>query len=281
MDNATALQDLLIGRFIARPDCYAVQGSDGKWFPARESVQGVAYEKSPLMPWSRDVLQAHIDGALTVGHYMLSQDSQVNLMAFDIDFADRGFCPASYTSGGVPRNYELIQLRDEWHDRASYHRRWLKTRLRTVTHMLASAMHSELEIPVAAAYSGSKGVHVYGFTGTMAAVEVRMAAEMVMKEINAVYADSGTNFELSRGSFEWTDKNNDLDKSFQNLTIEVFPKNDEIAEGGFGNLMAMPLGINRKHPDDPKFFFDLRAPLDQLVPADPIWALSTNNAWEQ
>lgn len=279
MENAALLQDWLIHRFIARPDCYAIQGADGKWFTARESGT-VPYAERPLIPWGRDVLEAHLDGHLTTGHYMLSTTSTAKLMAFDIDFSASGFCPANYDNKGGVTAYEMLDLREEWRNRGSFHRPWLKHHLRKIAHIIASCIHYELEIPVAVAYSGNKGIHVYGFTGEMAASEIRLAAEMVMKAINVEYGDRGTNFELSRGSFEWTDTNNQLDHSFANLTIEVFPKQDEVGTDSFGNLMAMPLGVNRKSPEDPKFFIDLRAPLTELVPVDPIWALSTTNPWE-
>lgn len=263
---STELQDWLIYRFIQRPGAVAVQKTNGTWAPLRENP---AEPDSPLIPWGRSLLQDHLDRKATYGHYLLDSDNNVKLFAFDIDFVDQGWLPGSYTEEGVPTDWRLANLRNEWHDRLSPHRSWMKYQLRAVGGKIASRIFSELGIPTAMAYSGNKGIHVYGFCDTMPAADARIAGEIVMKGLDT--------FTLSRGSFEWTDTNPD---GYTQVTVEVFPKQDTIDNGGFGNLMALPLGVNQKWPDDPKFFVDMRAPLNEIVPADPIWALSTANPWE-
>lgn len=263
------LQDLMIARFISRADAYAIQENDGKWHPART---GAAHDpNSQLIPWSREALQNHIDGRITCGHYMLDTDSHVNLIAFDIDLAKDGIMPYGYDEHGAVTSFVRRDLREVWHDRSSVHRDWLKVQLRCLSHKIAHIAYRELEIPVAAAYTGNKGVHVYAFTGRIPAADARVAANLVMEAIPG--------FELSRGTFEWRDTTPDPHASFEMMTVEVFPKQDEVSDG-FGNLMALPLGINRKFPTDPKFFIDMRAPMEVMAPADPIWALSTTDPWK-
>lgn len=271
------LQDLIIGRFISRPDVFAWQSNDGRWAPSRQEQKGIPYEQWPLIPWSREYLQAHLDETMTLGHYMLGTDSTVKLVAFDIDLDESGHCPSRYDDDGVPQDYVNTNLREAWHDRSNPHRTWMKSRLRHLSHSLAACVFTELEIPVAVAYSGNKGVHVYGFFDEpLPASDARLAGELAMKALNQTQSFA---FELIRGSFLWKDANPDVENSFSNMTIEIFPKQDEIAEGSFGNLMALPLGRNQKNLEDPKFFVDMRAPMNELVPCDPTWALTTRNPW--
>lgn len=271
-----SLQDLLISNFISRADVLATQFSSGSWSPLREDPSDT---KSALLPWNRDRLQAHLDGKATYGHYMLGLDNTVKLVAFDIDFDKSGFCPSRYDEFGVPLDFEIGPLRDLWHDRANPHRTWMKSRLRNLSHLIAATVKNEFDLRVACAYTGNKGVHVYGFFDeSIPAADARLCGELTMKALNA-NENLECNFELNRGSFEWKDHSPEPGYSFGNMTIEVFPKQDTV-DSGFGNLMALPLGVNRKNPADPKFFIDMRVPMNQLVPVDPEWALSTDNPWK-
>lgn len=267
------LLDAIIGRFISRGDAFAHQQENGAWYPARN-------EDQELIPWSRDYLQAHIDGTMSLGHYVINPaNNTVRCITFDIDWLkaqdsegkNQGFLPVSYDDSGAPIEYEITDLREAWKDRANFHRSWMKCQMRMLSHKIASAMFEHLEIPVAVAYSGNKGLHVYGFTGPLDAAEARLAANLVMESL-------GT-FALTRGSFEWRDTEGDLDKTYSNMTIEVFPKQDSVSGDGFGNLVALPLGVNRKNPEDPKFFVEMNSPMNILQPVDPLWALTTNNPW--
>lgn len=270
------LQDLLIGNFISRADALAEQYSNGAWSPLRLNPRDT---NSELIPWSRNLLQMHLDGDATYGHYMLGLDDTVKLVAFDIDLDTRGACPTAYNNDGVPINFEITDLRDAWHDRSNPHRTWMKSHLRMLAGLIASTVHNEFDIRVAVAYTGNKGLHVYGFLdGAMPAADARLIGELTMKALNA-NPHLNADFALHRGSFEWKDRNPDIEASYGNLTIEVFPKQDSRTDG-FGNLMAMPLGVNQKHSADPKFFLDLRAPMSQFAPVDPEWALSTTNPWK-
>lgn len=267
------LQEAIIGRFISRGDAFAHQQENGAWYPARDAEQN-------LIPWSRDYLQAHLDGKMSLGHYLINPiNNMVRCITFDIDWIKetdstgkrQGFIPVSYDDSGLPAEYEVSDLREAWHDRANFHRTWMKCQMRTISHKIAAAVIEHLGIPCAVAYSGNKGLHVYGFTGPILASEARLAANLVMESL-------GT-FALTRGSFEWHDTEPDIDKTLSNFSVEIFPKQDSVEADSFGNLVALPLGVNRKNPEDPKFFVDLRLAMNVLAPVDPLFALTTENPW--
>lgn len=260
------LEDALISRFIARPDAVAQQASNGDWHPLREFNRETQRYDGPLVGWSRDILRTHLSGSKTYGHYMLDQNNFVQLIAFDIDLKQRGILPFSYDENGYS-DFAECDLRQVWADRLFVTpRTYIKTQFRTLSSWLAAITWKELEIPVATAFSGNKGVHVYGFTGPIQASDARLGGNLVMETTQI--------FKLTRGSFEWSTEEAD----FNIFTIEVFPKQDE--QSGFGNLMALPLGVNQKAPENPKMFLDLCAPMNEFRPVDPLRALTTTNPWE-
>ena len=132
------------------------------------------------------------------------------------------------------------------------------------------SIHEELELPCAAAYSGGKGVHVYAFTGPISASDAREGARIVLDSVGGWSPSRGDNF------FRSTD--NDPVTGFPNLSIEVFPKQNTLDGKDLGNLMRLPLGRNLKS-SDPTFFIDVRSPMGQMIPVDPVWALETSNPW--
>jgi hypothetical protein len=144
----------------------------------------------------------------------------------------------------------------------------MKLQFRLLSHELAQKIHEELGLETAVAYSGNKGVHVYGFTGRTPAKDARAGAEIVIEL-------------LGDCELKPTPTKRYICKRFPHLGIEVYPKQDVIPDGGFGNLMRLPLGKNLKAPSDPTFFIDLRAPLDQMIPVDPLWSLGigAKNPW--
>ena len=52
-----------------------------------------------------------------------------------------------------------------------------------------------------------------------------------------------------------------------------------ISQIAAGNLMRLPLGVNRKNPTDPCFFVDRTVAYSHLGPADPQKALDKEKAW--
>lgn len=226
-------------------------------------------------------LQEHLAGTNTYGHYLLDKDSKCRLFAFDIDLEKTG----SYVT--LPNWEELdpnisdaevdkltvitegVNPRELWLDRrAADARRWYKYQMKALAYKLVSAC-SEIGIGSAAAYSGAKGVHVYGFTGEMPAAEAREGAQMVLDLVDE--------FELYKGRNFYKHKNPDPFHGYQNFSIEVFPKQDSLKSKDLGNLMRLPLGRNQK-TNDPTFFLDMVTPLGMMVPhTDPVKLLESGD----
>jgi hypothetical protein len=290
------LAALFARHFIARPDVKAVQfDADagtfhrGDWFPDSK-IDPARRPNSPHLPhgFKMQHLLAHIAGERTYGHYMLSADDMCKMFAFDIDLTEKGECaeqlfvnseehdPAVNENGMTDpwsNTVKYDDLRSVWQSRAKEHaaaRTWLKYQMKMMAHVLASKT-VELDINCAVAYSGSKGVHVYGFMPEpMPAAEVRAAAIMVLE-----MADE---FELLKGKHFFRHKNQNPHDGFPNFTIEVFPKQTTLEGKDLGNLMRLPLGKNWKNPNDPTFFLDMTSPIAQFKPvSDPVALLTNGN----
>lgn len=258
------LANLLASRFIKRTDVKAIQHRDGSWSP--HTVTGK--HDGERIKWRREDLQAHLTGDRTFGHYLLDTDSQCKLFAFDVDLEKTGSYEANHfvTDKQTADEWiEITDLRAAWLDRAHPARPYLKMQFRVMAHRLMRGIYSTLGIPCAAAYSGGKGIHVYAFTGPISATEAREGAQLVLESLGGFEATKGQNF--------FKDLN-----EFPNLSIEVFPKQGSLDGKDLGNLMRMPLGRNLKSTD-PTFFIDMTSPLTELVPVDPVWALTTGNPW--
>jgi len=271
--------NLIAQRFIQRSDVKAFQHADGSWHPERTKI-------------TRANLEDHVAGKRTMGHYLLDKDSNCKLFAFDIDLEKVGWLPTlpkpgTNQPGADPWNVSDEEMqkyfdsfaecgpdvpkgpREAWKDRSHIGRFWMKFQFHTIAHLIGAAIEKELEIPWAAAYSGAKGVHVYGFTGKMDAGSVREAGLIVL--------DSMDMFEPLRGQNFFRTKNQDPTDGYPNLSIETFPKQSSLDGKDLGNLMRLPLGRNLKS-SDPTFFIDMTAPMAELKPVDPVYAL-TGNPW--
>ena len=164
-----------------------------------------------------------------------------------------------------------FDARESWTNRDQASRAWTRTQLRMMAEKLSRTIYENFDIPVACAYSGSKGVHVYGFTGVLPAHKAREAAEMTLELAGGFVAVRGNSF------FKTVDQS--PLRGFPNLSIEVFPKQSSLEGKDLGNLMRLPLGRNRK-TSDPTFFIDQKAPMSQLAPhADPVALLKSGNPW--
>lgn len=246
-----ALPDLYAKMFIARSDVKALQRSNGAYNPVKE-------------PFTRRDIEDHIAGRRVYGHYLLNLENQCKLIVFDIDLEKEG---KQLADPSDPES-ELIDCnpREDWHNRAHPARDLIKADMRSLSGKIARRVFELLEVPTAVAYSGNKGVHVYAFTGLMSAEDQILAAKEV------VLADIG-GFEPKRA------ENFFVHPEHPNLSVEVFPKQSSIGNGGYGNLCRLPLGKNLKS-SDPTFFVDMRAPMNQLKPRDPVDALTTRDPWE-
>lgn len=206
----------------------------------------------------------------TYGHYLLDDDDQARVFCFDLDLETTG----SWTNLEDPWTPELVHNgnpRTEWLDRASPARPFLKTQMGMLARKLIGTIQKELEIPCAAAYSGSKGVHVYGFPGPRSAESVRKAANYVLTCTDE--------WELYKGQHFWRHKLRDPEMGYPNFSLEVYPKQDSLEGKDLGNLLRLPMGRNLKSAD-PCFFLDLNTPIGVMAPhPDPVALLTSGNPY--
>lgn len=277
---STELVRLFASKLISRPDVKARQHDNGSYMPVREDPRDTS---SAAIPWKAADIQAHLSGSATYGHYLLNTDDTTKLFCFDLDLRSTrmqdgaevpdGYLPSEgLEAGDVPAAFTNANPRAVWADRKDQRRNYLKYCMRLCGHMLAERIYSELKIPVAVAYSGSKGLHVYGLTGRIPAADARDGAQIVL--------DSMGIFELERGDSVYRTTDPHADHPFQNFTIEVYPKQASLEGKDLGNLLRLPLGRNRKSKD-PTFFVDMTSPLSELRPCDAQWALTTANPWKR
>lgn len=254
--------------FISRSDTKAVQKPSGAYNPVEEK-------------WTLPDLVDHLDGTRTYGHYLLGTDETVKLFALDIDLQETGFWEqpvdlshlteaevAAMSHADTVVRHEGVDPRALFGDWAHPSRAFYKNQMRYMADLFTGAITSELGIPAIAAFSGSKGIHVYGMTGPMPAAEAREAARIVLERFNGVFAPV-------RGDTFWGCADPEPGADFSSFGIEVFPKNDGLGGGkGLGNLMRLPLGTNLKAPRNPCFFIDTRAGIAGLAPhPDPLAVL--------
>lgn len=291
------LPGLIAKRFIARPEVYALQSpKTGAWRPSYSWNPADQKYDGPVRPFTKEVLEDHIAGKHTVGHYMVNTEGNCKLFAFDLDLIDGEAPWIQYPSARDMESLEdkfgddlerknaawehLIKLgrhsgnpRELWQHKTHPSRQYYLRQMRGLAEELSQRIFKELEIPVAVDYSGFKGVHVYGWHGMLPAADSRTLALEIL--------DSFGRFEAFRGESEFRDTVEEPDTGYPTLSIEVYPKQEKIREGGFGNLMALPLGVNYKAPKSRKFFVDQRSPHATIVPRkDPIPLLEHGNPWE-
>lgn len=278
-------------------------------------------------PWRMGDFRAHVAGRKTFGHYTNDQESLTKLIVFDIDL-DTGLCEKykeavkkkldipecceqghgtycvppmnKIVSGEITSNedfdaaLEIVPShpRTDWRDRQHPGRPWYKQQLRCMVEMITGAIQREAGLACAAAYSGNKGCHVYAFFDEP--TDIALARVMAL-EILAVAGDApdkrykivkhkGSNF------FKYDDP--DPYTGYENLTIEVFPKQDTMDGKDLGNLVRLPLGVNHKGPNyklksggtrhEPTFFIDQRLPYAELQPhPDPVGLLRSGDPYDQ
>lgn len=278
------LAKLIVKKFVQRRDKKAIQVADGGYRPKNEA-------------WKMGDFNEHLAGVSTFGHYLCDQDSKVKLFAFDIDLAQTGTwvewpdlsaLPDDALRGADAEAWFAATTivhesapRTDWLDRRHPGREWYKLQLRSMAEVLSSAVRHELDIPVACAYSGNKGLHVYGFTGEMDAASARAGALLAMETAANMWSERSEFKKVKAHYIYENTSRTDPESNWENLTIEVYPKQDEINPDGFGNLMRLPLGRNLKNPKDPTFFLDQRAPHTMLVPhPDPVALLNGKSPWK-
>lgn len=255
----------LVGsRFLERRDVRSEQSSDGAYYPVRQHRPRCDKRgcDCPPLAWKGSDIRDHLEGRRSYGHYLVSAEQKCRVMVFDIDLTKQGTLRRLTDSRGWVD--QEITPRAAWADDGSTSE-YVKTRLtldmRVLADVLARQTTETLGIPTAVAYSGCKGLHVYGFVGSTPAVDVRAGAQEVMASL------AGDGFQKVRGD------NFFAVKDFDCFEVEVFPKQDEISKAdGLGNLVRLPLGIHRRSGSR-GFFVDVTQPLHLLQPDNPHLAL--------
>jgi hypothetical protein len=251
MNPSDDLVKQLASTFIARRDVKAVQSDNGAYHPVRER-------------WSMQDLRDHISGKRSLGHYTVDENGNTKLFAFDIDLDSYGTWgdgpPCNRPACQKPHIPEHnIHPREVWKSREGELFVTYKKQFRALGEGLASRAARLLDLRTAIAYSGSKGIHVYGFTGEHQADDVREAALELLRT-HTYQAIRGENF--------WKHEFH-----FPHMTVEVFPKQSTVRNGdGLGNLMRLPLGRNLKGGN--AFFLDASAAEGVFAALDPGVALT-------
>lgn len=278
-ENHNAIVNLLAQKFIARTDIKAVQKPDGSYAPRHSK-------------FTRQDLLDHITGRATYGHYMIDLNNQTKLIVFDIDLVKpkptepRPFLPTTYTPEDGYGNFEagedVAYLRDVWRARGIskddvrfMQRGYLSQQLRGMANKLMRGVWEHLQVPTTMAYTGSKGVHVYAFTGLVDAEAARLGQKIVLDSLGCFQPKKGNNFyrHVELDGFE---------NSYAELEVEVYPKQSELNEGRqFGNLVRLPLGKNLHNPAHPTFFMDARGNHGSraIMRRDALDALTNDDPW--
>lgn len=263
-------------RFISRKDVKAEQDKKGAWHPV---VQDPRDPSSPYVPFSLKDFNDHLTGTRTLGHYVLGTDNTAKFFCFDLDLDPEGFYILDEDPDGDPDDpAEVIAKavrcnpREEWLNTENPQAQAYFTRtLRTLAEGLAyraTRLHPGLHVAIA--NSGGKGLHVYGFMSKPEpATDVRWVARTILEDVPNQFAPV-------RGDAFWKHKTTG---AFSNITIEVFPKQDTLSEDGLGNLIRLPLGINRK-TGNRGYFVNCKSGYNKLPEMDALRALSGDLPWE-
>lgn len=256
-ESTIEIAKLLGAQLIERRDVKAIQKPNGGYTPVRVNSKDTT---SPTVPWHVNDLLDHIDGKATFGHYLVRPDTNtVRCFAFDIDIRAKARPEADEEP--IFWDGEEIDPRQIWLAKGkSAARADIGKQLQAMTFGLGIFIQKILDVKVLMAYSGSKGTHVYAILdeGT-AAADARDAARRVLDATGVMVEEHGSNFFRH-------------ESAYPALQVEMFPKQDTVALDSFGNLMRLPLGINRKTGDS-GFFLRIPRDLIRVSIDDPLQAL--------
>ncbi len=271
-DQQVEIAKLFAKKFISRPTPVATQTASGIYTPNKQ------------LKFNMPLLKDHLSGRETYGHYSLGEDSTVKFICFDLDLKaaepkrdEYWQLPTEMDEYGVFGNWQPGDPRAVWRSRVQGPaREFLKFKMRTITSKIANDAFLLSGFPVAVSYTGNKGMHVYVFTGKIPAKEARVMAKLIL--------DHEGGWIPYKAMYDYMHPNNDLindpAENNEQFSLEVFPKQDQVDEDKpLGNLLRLPLGVNKKSPKDPTFFVDMQSALGEIKPMDPIKALTTDNPW--
>jgi len=241
MDSDSPLRPIareIVKQFIQRRDVKAKQHQDGAYSPIKSQI---TYNDMGL----------HLEGKMTYGHYLVDPEGMTRVLAFDLDFI---------SEIEVPWQDDPILPRQIFNTDGA-NRGWLNKTVRGLADGLAwklKRLHPELNVMTL--FSGSKGIHVYGTFPEP--VDAGLSRRISINILNSFGC-----FEPLRGKNFYRHRMLDLP-----IEIEVYPKQESIGKGGYGNLLRMPLGVNQKTGNQ-SFFYRTDGPLTQLRAMDPLTAL--------
>lgn len=227
--SMSRLARMVNAKFISRKDVKARQKPDGSYYPVKSGDN--------YLPWTERDMLDHLEGTQTFGHYLVSTDGMAKFFAFDIDLVKPTAenQPVWRTVPFNPREVWLAPHNDE-----DATQQEIKIDLGCQLWAMADGLaHRTMklmgdDVKVCIAYSGCKGLHVYALTGKLTAADQRVLAVEVLDSFDVFKTSKGNNFwQHGEGLYDC-------------LEIEVFPKQDGVGNGGFGNLMRCPLGVNQK-----------------------------------
>lgn len=263
-DEETAIAIGLGKRFIARKDVMAIQGPKGEYRP---SVCPCSLPKEckehPAAPFTVGTITEHLQGRKSYGHYLISpEDNCTKLVAFDLDVVKEPVVIGSHECASPreaimdPYHADHDEITKQLHCLAD----GLAYRLREV------GGKGQTPVTVAMAFSGSKGVHVYGwFADRTHAKRARYLAELTLKSYKNCFVEKKGHMSYRH---QW---------DFPAVEVEVFPKQDKVSEDSYGNLMRLPLGRNRKSGARSYFIKPCDADEFGFVEMDPALALEVGS----
>jgi hypothetical protein len=237
------LAKLLGETFVERRDVFAVQQGSGAYFPERRPIK-------------MGDLRDHLAGRRTIGHYVTSEAGRARTICFDIDLAQT----ATWSEGP-------IAPRAIFADSSDPRREVLATQLNAAALVLARTLHRQADIHVVASWSGSKGLHVTGLTGSEPAEDLRSVALFVLKECG---------WSPSRGKNFYR-----LANPAMALECEPNPKQSTLEGKDWGNLLRLELGRNRKTNAECYFvrLDPTRYHFGTFTPMNPVDALTGTLPW--
>lgn len=313
---AKELAHTILDRFVQRRDVYAIQYLDGSYSPVHAEL-------------THEVIQTHLDENFTYGHYTTDPNNRTRIIAFDCDLRSQLHCMTfpdtnliangAITDENILDAYTLLpynSIETYWFDRYSLHTRaWLKYKMRYLAEVLTTVLRNDAGMDCAAFYSGNKGIHVYGFfPGHVEASNAREIGKYVLQKTvglishNCYLTENPGGYTIGgpgtqSGQEALSGYKLDHIDGMPYFNIEVYPKQDQIPEGGYGNLLRLPLGRNlhslshdahgnelsrdRALPDtdrlyncQPAFLIDQCTAILELLPhPDPLAVLQSGNPW--
>ena len=262
------LAQTILDKFVQRHSAFAIQTDKGayrpsavyqcphcptksQWATCRQHGGG-ENELIGYVPLDAARVQKHIDAEATYGHYIVDTDNTCRVLGFDIDLVKE-----------VERGGVTINPRDIFFDKSHPLQGEIKERFTQVIHGLMERSRRISESQVVATFSGNKGFHVYVLMPEpTVAGQVRALGHQILE--GAFEATRGDNFFKHTG---WGTT------SYDEIEIEMFPKQDTVGSDGFGNLMRLPLGTHQKSGRS-GFFLDPTFPNASIKPADPLAVLA-------